>query len=272
MILKECVQSRRGSDDVVALLGGSDMASPAQCGRDRRPREAAHRAGGAGPWAPSLVLTLVLLAAGCAAERAGPGDERADLSSIASQRMIGDLVFHDRGAIAFHERALPPDVLEAILNSVRPYGSLCPWKVVVATDRDNRIRVLEGMQDGYRRLERTGAADIMERWKKAPVMLVFCMPREVPAFGGVPPELMSGQAHIELGAGVQSLMLVARTYGVETHWIAGALLVEDDITTALGIPDEYRVAFFGVAGYPSEQVDQPFPPLEEICYHERWPG
>jgi len=246
------------------------MASPARCGRDRRPPEAVRRAGGVGLWAPALMVTLFLFAAGCATERAGPGGERSDLSSVASQRMIADLVFYDRGAIAFHERALHPGVLQTILNSLRPYASLCPWKIVVATDRDNRIRVLEAMQDGYRRLGRTGAAAIMERWKKAPVMLVFCMPRAVPAFGGVPPELMSGQACIELGAGVQSLILVARTYGVETHWIAGALLVEDDISTVLGIPDEYRVAFFGVAGYPSEEVSQPFPPLEELCYREHW--
>ena len=236
-----------------------------------RPHEGGAGGRRAGRSAVAMAAALTMSVAGCAARMAGLGDGRSDASSEESRRLVADLILHDRGAIAFHERTVPPDDLQEILAALRPYASLCEWKVVVVTDRDNRIAVLEAMQMGYLRAGRPRAAEIMERWKAAPVMLVFCVPERIPPFGGVPPELMQGQALIELGAGVQSLILVARTYGVETHWIASALLVEDEISNALGIPGEYRVAFFGVAGYASEESAQQHAPLEDICYRERWP-
>jgi nitroreductase len=219
-----------------------------------------------------LTWVVLTLAAGCASERLGSSDDHGGISPRECAEVIRDLILYDRGAVAFHERAIPPQDLQAILTALRPYASLCSWKVVVAAERDQRVAVLEAMQDGFRRIQRERAAEIMDRWKAAPIILVFCVPEELPDFGGVPAELMRGQALIELGAGVQSLILTARTYSIETHWIAGALLVEDDIRAAMGIPEEYRVAFFGVAGYASEEITQPMPPLENLCCWERWPG
>lgn len=66
----------------------------------------------------------------------------------------------------------------------------------------------------------------------------------------------------------QSLMTIARAYGVETHWIAGALVVSQEIKEALKIPEEYDLAFFAVLGYPSEEIVQKFPQLHDVCYAE----
>lgn len=187
-----------------------------------------------------------------------------------SAHLIIDLVLHEKGAVGFHEKAVPSDTLANILRSITPYASLSKWRLIVVKEKSNRIKVLEAMQNGFRKLGRDPLAKIMERWKTAPLLLVFCLPKTIEAFGGVPPDMVRPQALVELGVGVQGLMLVARAYGVETHWIAGALLVNREIKEALKIPKGYDVAFFGVAGYPSEEIIQKFPPLHEICYSEAW--
>jgi nitroreductase len=72
--------------------------------------------------------------------------------------------------------------------------------------------------------------------------------------------------------GIQNLALMARAYGVETHWIAGALLVGDAFRDALQIPATHDIAFFGVIGYPSEEIDQPIPDLGAVCDFGSWGG
>ena len=75
---------------------------------------------------------------------------------------------------------------------------------------------------------------------------------------------------IELGMGVQSLVLMGRVYGIETHWIASALIIDDILKENLLIPEEYDIVFFGVAGYPSQEVDLDFRQLNEVCSKETW--
>ena len=57
--------------------------------------------------------------------------------------------------------------------------------------------------------------------------------------------------------GAQSLALVARAYGLETHWIASALLVDEAIESELKIPRGYELAFFGMVGFASGKPDAP---------------
>ena len=191
-------------------------------------------------------------------------------SSLKVQQNIVDYVLYEKGAVSFREKVIPSDILETILKTITPYTSLSRWKLIVVRKKNNRIKVLEAMQSGFQKLGQDRLAEIMDRWKIAPLLLVFCIPKTIEAFGGVPPDMVQPQAHIELGMGVQGLMLVARTYGVETHWIAGALLVNWEIKNSLKIPGDYDVIFFGVAGYPSEEIIQEFPPLNEVCYTETW--
>ncbi len=62
---------------------------------------------------------------------------------------------------------------------------------------------------------------------------------------------------------------LARAYGVETRWIAGALVVSSEIDEELKVRDD-ELVFFVVAGYPGEEVVQRFPPLHEVCYSNVW--
>ncbi len=186
------------------------------------------------------------------------------------EQLIVDLVLEEKSAVGFHEQAVPSDVLQKILKAVTPYVSLSKWKLIVIEEKSNRIKVLETMQKGFLKLGRDRLAKIMERWKTAPLIFVFCMPKGIGAFGGLPSEIVRPQALVELGMGVQSLALVARVFGVETHWIAGALLINKEIKEVLKIPEEYDVGFFGIAGFPSEEIMQEFPQLQEIFYAESW--
>jgi len=181
-----------------------------------------------------------------------------------------DLVLYEKAAVAFHEQPIPSDVLSKILETITPHSSLSEWRLVVAGERHNRTRLLEAMQNAFQEMGHNRLAKLMERWKPAPLLLVFCMPESVKTFGGVPPAMVHKLALVELGMGAEGFALAARAEGVEAHWIAGALLVNGEIEHVLGIPEGYDVVFFGVAGYPREEVVQEFPSLHEVCHAEVW--
>jgi nitroreductase len=185
-------------------------------------------------------------------------------------RSISDLVLYSQGAVGFEKRPIPDGTLKMILKSVTPYSSLCKWKLVYVLDEKDRRRTFEAMQKEYKKRGHVKWAETMNRWKIAPVMLVFCMPESVGGFVGVPEDVMRPMALIELGCGVQSLIMTARACGAETHWIASALMLDEIIKKQLHIPEDYEIVFFGVAGYPAEIISQDFPPLEDVCYPEKW--
>lgn len=219
--------------------------------------------------ATALVL-VVAITTGMKQESTVLEDEnraRADSSRI---KAIEDLVLYPKGTVGFREDDIGDTTLTSILGAITPYVSLCPWRLIAIHERAHRIALLESMQAAYRAMDKPRWAATMDRWKRAPVILVFCMPDETGDFAGVPSETMRPMALIELGVGVQSLILTARAHGIETHWIASALLVQDVIKRRLNVPDGYTVVFFGVAGYPEEEIDQQFVDLGEVCFAESW--
>ena len=185
-------------------------------------------------------------------------------------RLISDLALYNEGAISFQNRPIPSAILRTVLNGVVPNVTLSQWRLIAVLDKDNRVGVLEAMQTGFRKLGREDLARAMERWKPAPLLLIFCMPKTVEAFGGLPPDLVYKQAMVELGWGTENLVLIARAYGLETHWVAGALVVNAELKTTLKIPVEYEVVSFAVAGYPEKLIQQNFPPLEAVAFGETW--
>jgi hypothetical protein len=189
---------------------------------------------------------------------------------MSPSHLVSNLALRKHEAIAFHEDAMPSGVLSDVLAAIRPYRSVSGWRLIVLTERSTRLSILTAMQKGFRARGLDGFAQAMERWKGAPVILVFCMPQALGSFGGLPPDEIRPVALIELGMAAEALMLVGRTYAVETHWIAGAGLVEREIKEVLEIPQEFDLALFGVAGYPSESITHEFPALGEVCYSERW--
>jgi len=196
--------------------------------------------------------------------------EADSLNSRPWNSLITEALLRDREAVAFRQEVIPPEVLSEVLRVLTPNVSLSNWRVVVIRETPTRLRLLESMQEAYRRLGREQWARAMERWKVAPVLLAFCMPTAMKPFDGLAPEVVRPMALIELGVGVQGLMVAGRAHGLETHWIASALLLKNEIRTILEIPDDYELVFFGVLGYPSEEVKREFPPTKEICFADKW--
>jgi len=184
--------------------------------------------------------------------------------------MIDSLIFYPGGTIEFRDTDIDDETLKAILRAVTPSASLCKWKLITVREKAHRLALLESMQAAYKAIDKPQWAAAMEHWKPAPAIMVFCMPKKIPDFTGVSSEIMHPMALIELGSGVMSLILTARVRGIETHWIASALIIQDTIKQRLDIPEDYAIVFFGVAGYPATEVDQQFAPLEDVCLMESW--
>jgi|GEM_PF-5325728 len=198
------------------------------------------------------------------ADSAEPGRE----NTLPEQ--VRDLTLYPRGAVAFQDRPIHADTLGVILAVITAYSSLSDWKLIAIREKENRIALLEAMQEAYKRMGRDSWAATMERWKSASVLLAFAAPKSFEEFGGVPRETVRRLAILEMGMGVQSLALVARAHGLETHWIASALLVDETIERELKIPRGYDLAFFGMVGFPSEEVTQEFAALEDVLFMEEW--
>ncbi len=172
--------------------------------------------------------------------------------------------------MAFKDKAIPEEELSAILDTVRPYTGFTKWRLVTVKEKPNIIKVVEAWQNGLGRIGRHKDVEFVARWKKAPLLLAFYMPKEIGDFQWVPSQHVRTLGLVELGVALHGLMLVARAFGIETHWIAGTLVVSQEIDEVLHVPGEYALAFFVVAGYPSEEIIQKFPSLGEICYAETW--
>lgn len=198
-----------------------------------------------------------------------PRDRLAHNDSEKGRALIRELVLYTGGAMAYHERPIAPDRLNVILEAVAPCTLLSQWKLIAVTDARRIATLVTAFQQGLRENGFERHTEFMDRWKKAPLILVFCMPRPAP-FQWVPADAAHPLALIELGQATQNATLVARAHGIETHWIASVLLARQEIRAVLDIPNDVDPVFFAVMGYASEEVAQQFPSVEETCYAEAW--
>jgi len=144
---------------------------------------------------------------------------------------------------------------------------------LIITDKNQRVKVVTAWQEALRRIGRLKDVDWIERWKVAPLFIVFCQPKEFKPFQWVPGEYARiGEIH-EIGSAVRSIELKALEHGIGLHGpIMGLLMpeVSGGVRTALGIPDDYELVHFGIMGYPKEEVEVTFPKLSEVSFANRW--
>lgn len=112
----------------------------------------------------------------------------------------------------------------------------------------------------------------MDRWKLAPLLIAFYIPKALQPFQWVPPDAVHTYAVTEVGAAVRSLELLALARGIGLHGIMGVLVVGvgERLKEILKVPDDHDIVYFGVMGCPSEELEQKFPALQEVCYSETW--
>jgi hypothetical protein len=181
-------------------------------------------------------------------------------------------LFYEKGAMSFQAREIEPEVLEKILKASTSCAWLGKWKLVSVSKKENIVRVVESWQRGLRKIGQNRDVEFVERWKKAPLLIAFCQPRKLDQFHFVVGDLVRIFSVQEIGTAVRSVELVALAHGIGLHGIMGILVPEvgEPINEVLGIPLDYEIVYFGLMGYPDEEVAQKFPSLNEVCYAEKW--
>ena len=186
---------------------------------------------------------------------------------------LSELLFFDKGAMSFLDKEIPQLVQEEILKAATSCTWLGRWKLLIITDKNQRVKVVKAWQEDLRRIGRLKDVDWIERWKVAPLFIAFCQPNDFKPFQWVPGEYARiGEIH-EIGSAVRSIELKALEYGIGLHGpIMGLLMPEVNrgVRAVLGIPEGYELVHFGIMGYPGEQVVQKFSDLKEMCYSDTW--
>jgi nitroreductase len=185
---------------------------------------------------------------------------------------LSELIYFKTGAMSFHDKEIPPEVLEQILKASTSSAWLGRWRLLSVTDKERRFEVVEAWQVALRKMGRLKDAEFVERWKVASLFIAFCQPKNFQPFGWVPAEYARIYAIQEVGAAVRSVELKGLEQGVGLHGIMGLLVpaIGDSVKAVLGIPEDQELVFFGIMGYPNEEVEQKFPSLEEVSYSEGW--
>ncbi len=181
-------------------------------------------------------------------------------------------MFFEKGAMSFVDKKINADILWQILRAATCCSWLGKWRLLSVTDRENRVRVVDAWQAGLRKIGQNKGAEFVERWKVAPVFVVFCQPKEFEPFQFVPRDFVRTFSIQEVGGAVRSLELMSLIYGIGLHGIMGVLVpaIGEPIKEILKIPGDFEIVYFGVMGYPGEEIAQKFPKLGDFCYLEKW--
>jgi len=181
-------------------------------------------------------------------------------------------LFFEKGAMSFQAREIEPEALREILTASTSCAWLGKWKLVSVSKKENIVGVVEAWQRGLRKLGQNRDVDFVERWKKAPLIIAFCQPKKLDRFHFVAGDYVRMFSIQEVGTAVRSVELVALTHGIGLHGIMGILVAEvaEPISEVLGLPTDHEIVYFGLMGYPDEEVAQKFPSLDEVCYPEKW--
>jgi len=186
--------------------------------------------------------------------------------------VLRKLLFFEKGAMSFRDKEIPTDVLRDVLSASTSCAWLGKWKLLHVTDRHVRVELVTVWQESLQKIGLNKDADFIERWKIAPLFVVFCQPKNLDQFHFVPPDLVRIFSTQEIGGAVRSLELAGLTHGIGLHGIMGVLVpqIGEPIKEVLKIPPEYEIVYFGIMGYPGEEVSQQFPDLKENSYSNAW--
>jgi hypothetical protein len=186
--------------------------------------------------------------------------------------MLRELLFFEKGAMSFLDKEIPSETIEDVLSACTPYAWLGKWKLLYVTSRETRLELVNIWQESLRSIGQSKDADFIERWKIAPLFIVFCQPKRFEQFHFVPPDFVRIFSIQEIGGAVRSVELSGLIHGLGLHGIMGILVpaIGEPIKEVLKIPLDYEIVYFGIMGYPDEEVAQKFPDLEEVCYSDTW--
>ncbi len=189
------------------------------------------------------------------------------------ERRLDELIFCKTGPMSFQDRDIPPSVQEKILKAATSCTWLGRWKLLIITDKNQRVEIVRAWQEDLRKIGRLKDVNWIERWKVAPLFIAFCQPKNFKPFQWVSGDYARiGEIH-EIGSAVRSIELKALEYDIGLHGpIMGLLMPEVNrgVRSVLGIPEDYEIVHFGIMGYPKEEVDVTFPGLSDVSFANKW--
>jgi nicotinate-nucleotide--dimethylbenzimidazole phosphoribosyltransferase len=207
-------------------------------------------------------------------------DERA-----AFYRVIGAR----RDIRRFRPDAVPPQVLTRVLSAAHAapsVGHSQPWRFIVVTDKATRERAAV-LADRERhaqaaKLDPESARRLLdlqlEGLREAPIGLIVCCDRRVPAAGVLGRATFTDSDLWSCACAIENLWLAARAEGLGTGWVT--LFEPSDLAGLLGLPEGIETLGWLCLGWPDERPPAPGLeragwsrrlPLEDFVFHERWP-
>ncbi|MCW4153217.1 5,6-dimethylbenzimidazole synthase [Halomonas sp. 18H] len=209
--------------------------------------------------------------------------------SDAERRGLYRAIFERRDVRSqFLPDRIPPDVLTRLLEAAHhapSVGFMQPWDFIVIESRDVRETVLAMFEQ-----ENQKAAERFEGERKAhyrslklqgimesPINLCITCDR---SRGG--PNVLGRNSIVETDLfstclAVQNLWLAARAEGIGVGWVS--ILDQEQLSTALSLPEHVYPLAYLCLGYVSEFLDQPELeakgwrsrlPLSELVHGDKW--
>ncbi|MDR5886401.1 MULTISPECIES: 5,6-dimethylbenzimidazole synthase [Halomonadaceae] len=209
--------------------------------------------------------------------------------SDAERRGLYRAIFERRDVRSqFLPDRIPPDVLTRLLEAAHhapSVGFMQPWDFIVIESRDVRETVLAMFEQ-----ENQKAAERFEGERKAhyrslklqgimesPINLCITCDR---SRGG--PHVLGRNSIVETDLfstclAVQNLWLAARAEGIGVGWVS--ILDQEQLSTALSLPEHVYPLAYLCLGYVSEFLDQPELeakgwrsrlPLSELVHGDKW--
>lgn len=167
-------------------------------------------------------------------------------------------IFEERRSIRrYGDRPVEDEKLAAVLEAARlapSWANLQCWTYVVVRDPSVKEAVAATLKGN----------PIQKAVAAAPVLIVACADPEKSGHVNGQPYYM-----LDIGIGLQQLMLEAWNQGLGTCWVGW--IREDEIRSVLGIPDGIRVVALTPLGYPAVLPESPGRKSpDEIVRYDGW--
>ena len=196
----------------------------------------------------------------------------------AARAALHDIVGARRDIRRFRPDAVPPAVLERVLragHAAPSVGHSQPWRFLVVDDADLRTRAAV-MADQQRlaqaaQLDPDSARHLLdlqlEGIREAPLGVVVCCDRRVPAAGVLGRATFPDADVWSCACAIQNMWLAARAEGLGLGWVT--LFGPTQLAELLGLPDGVVTLGWLCLGWPDERP--PAPGLERAGWSHRLP-
>jgi len=217
------------------------------------------------------------------------GDPRAWALPAEQREALREVLSARRDVRRFRPEPVPADVLTRILGAAHmapSVGHSQPWRFIVVSaaetreravqlaDRERITQAAQFSEDSARRF-----LDLqLEGIREAPLGVVVCCDRRVPAAGVLGRATFPDADFWSCACAIENLWLAARAEGLGMGWVT--LFSPGELARLLHLPEGVETLGWLSIGWPDERPPSPGleragwsrrAPLEDVVLSERWP-